>query len=96
MLKQCLLTNQGALSKQIQISKVCVLTLIPVFCSKMNFEACIVFYTKCAPFVEWNALYTTQLTQKAKKYHDGIIRLMQIGSHARQVRNWCPVTLFSK
>jgi hypothetical protein len=44
---------------------------------------------KCALFVEWNALYTTQLTQKAKKYHDGILRLMQIGSHARQVRNWC-------
>lgn len=43
---------------------------------------------KCVLIVEWNALYTTQLTQKAKKYHDGIIRLMQIGSHARQVRNW--------
>ena len=73
MLKQCLLTNQGALSKQIQISKVCVLTLheISVFCSIMNFEAYIVLYTKCAPFVEWDALYTTQLTQKAKKYHDG-------------------------
>jgi len=39
-------------------------------------------------FKEWNALYTTQLTQKAKKYHDGILRLVQIGSHARQVRNW--------
>ncbi|CAL5088656.1 unnamed protein product [Urochloa decumbens] len=36
-------------------------------------------------FKEWNALYTTQLTQKAKKYHDGIIRLVQIGSHARQI-----------
>ncbi|CAN6174095.1 unnamed protein product [Urochloa humidicola] len=36
-------------------------------------------------FKEWNVLYTTQLTQKAKKYHDGIIRLMQIGSHARQI-----------
>ncbi|CAN6195692.1 unnamed protein product [Urochloa humidicola] len=36
-------------------------------------------------FKEWNALYTTQLTQKAKKYHDGIIRVMQIGSHARQI-----------
>ncbi|KAL6655889.1 hypothetical protein ACP70R_006715 [Stipagrostis hirtigluma subsp. patula] len=34
---------------------------------------------------EWNALYTTQLTQKAKKFHDGIIRLMQVGSHARQI-----------
>ncbi|KAJ1289426.1 hypothetical protein BS78_02G163400 [Paspalum vaginatum] len=36
-------------------------------------------------FKEWNALYTTQLTQKAKKYHDGVIRLVQIGSHARQI-----------
>nr|XP_034580394.1 uncharacterized protein LOC117843789 isoform X4 [Setaria viridis] len=36
-------------------------------------------------FKEWNALYTTQLTQKAKKYHDGIIRLVQIGSHARKI-----------
>nr|CAB3453220.1 unnamed protein product [Digitaria exilis] len=36
---------------------------------------------------EWNALYTTQLTQKSKKYHDGIIRVKHMGSHARQVRN---------
>ncbi|KAL6599313.1 hypothetical protein ACP70R_045807 [Stipagrostis hirtigluma subsp. patula] len=36
-------------------------------------------------FKEWNALYTTHLTQKAKKFHDGIIRLMQVGSHARQI-----------
>jgi len=35
-------------------------------------------------FKEWDALYTTQLTQKVKKYHDGILRLVQIGSHARQ------------
>ncbi|KAK3133171.1 hypothetical protein QOZ80_6AG0533310 [Eleusine coracana subsp. coracana] len=35
-------------------------------------------------FKEWNALYTTQLTQKAKKYHDGILRLI-VGSHARQI-----------
>ncbi|KAG8056532.1 hypothetical protein GUJ93_ZPchr0002g25511 [Zizania palustris] len=36
-------------------------------------------------FQEWNALYTTQLTQKAKKYRDGVIKLMQIGSHAKQI-----------
>ncbi|KAL6846323.1 hypothetical protein ACP4OV_023771 [Aristida adscensionis] len=36
-------------------------------------------------FKEWNALYTAQLTQKAKKYHDGIVRLMKVGSHARQI-----------
>uniref|UniRef100_A0ACD5XRE9 Uncharacterized protein n=1 Tax=Avena sativa TaxID=4498 RepID=A0ACD5XRE9_AVESA len=36
-------------------------------------------------FKEWNVLYTAQLTQKAKKYHDGVIRLMQIGSHAKQI-----------
>ncbi|KAF0913237.1 hypothetical protein E2562_020391 [Oryza meyeriana var. granulata] len=34
---------------------------------------------------EWSALYTTQLTQKAKKYHDGVIKLMQVGSHAKQI-----------
>lgn len=43
---------------------------------------------KCVLIVEWNALYTTQLTQKSKKYHDGIIRVKHTGSHARQVRNW--------
>ncbi|KAJ4757539.1 DUF2439 family protein [Rhynchospora pubera] len=35
---------------------------------------------------EWSVLYTTQLTQKAKKYHDGKLRLSQLGSHAKQVR----------
>ncbi|KAH9605231.1 hypothetical protein KSS87_020004 [Heliosperma pusillum] len=34
---------------------------------------------------EWEALYTTQITQKAKKYHDGFIRLIICGSQARQV-----------
>ncbi|KAI3990746.1 hypothetical protein MKX01_023046, partial [Papaver californicum] len=29
---------------------------------------------------EWHALYTTQLTQKAKKYHDGTIQLETSGS----------------
>uniref|UniRef100_A0ACD5YIN1 Uncharacterized protein n=1 Tax=Avena sativa TaxID=4498 RepID=A0ACD5YIN1_AVESA len=36
-------------------------------------------------FKEWSVLYTAQLTQKAKKYHDGVIRLMQIGPHAKQI-----------
>ncbi|KAJ3709269.1 hypothetical protein LUZ61_012974 [Rhynchospora tenuis] len=35
---------------------------------------------------EWSVLYTTQLIQKAKKYHDGKLRLSQLGSHAKQVR----------
>ncbi|XP_072979391.1 uncharacterized protein [Typha angustifolia] len=34
---------------------------------------------------EWNVLYTTQLTQKAKKYHDGILQLAQCGSHTKQI-----------
>ncbi|XP_051186950.1 uncharacterized protein [Lolium perenne] len=34
---------------------------------------------------EWRILYTTQLTQKAKKYHDGSLKLMQVGSHAKQI-----------
>lgn len=35
--------------------------------------------------VEWQVMYTTQVTQKAKKYHDGFIRLAIIGSLQRQV-----------
>ncbi|KAJ0961113.1 hypothetical protein J5N97_000928 [Dioscorea zingiberensis] len=34
---------------------------------------------------EWNALYTTQITQKAKKFHDGILRLSICGSYMDQV-----------
>ncbi|XP_062146507.1 uncharacterized protein LOC133854358 isoform X3 [Alnus glutinosa] len=34
---------------------------------------------------EWQVLYTTQLTQKAKKYHDGFLRLTICGSLGRQV-----------
>ncbi|WOL01465.1 hypothetical protein Cni_G10181 [Canna indica] len=36
-------------------------------------------------FKEWNILYTTQVTQKAKKYHDGILRLLSCGSHMNQI-----------
>ncbi|XP_020691653.1 uncharacterized protein LOC110106204 isoform X1 [Dendrobium catenatum] len=31
--------------------------------------------------VEWNVLYTTHMTQKAKKYHDGILRALICSSH---------------
>ncbi|KAF5204953.1 Dde family endonuclease [Thalictrum thalictroides] len=34
---------------------------------------------------EWHALYTTQKTQKAKKYHDGILWLVVGVSHRKQV-----------
>ncbi|XP_042480296.1 uncharacterized protein LOC122061159 isoform X2 [Macadamia integrifolia] len=34
---------------------------------------------------EWHALYTTQTTKKAKKYHDGFLRLSICGSQGRQV-----------
>ncbi|XXG90052.1 hypothetical protein AAC387_Pa12g1909 [Persea americana] len=34
---------------------------------------------------EWHALYTTHMTQKAKRYHDGTLRLSLCGSHQRQV-----------
>ncbi|XP_073130636.1 uncharacterized protein [Henckelia pumila] len=34
---------------------------------------------------EWQVLYTTQLTQKAKKFHDGFLQLIVRGSQGRQV-----------
>ncbi|MED6220526.1 hypothetical protein PIB30_045588 [Stylosanthes scabra] len=34
---------------------------------------------------EWQVLYTAQLTQKAKKYHDGFLELEFCGSRGRQV-----------
>ncbi|KAJ1408190.1 hypothetical protein SESBI_23723 [Sesbania bispinosa] len=34
---------------------------------------------------EWQVLYTTQLTQKAKKYHDGFLQLEICGSLGRQI-----------
>ncbi|KAF7139128.1 hypothetical protein RHSIM_Rhsim07G0080700 [Rhododendron simsii] len=36
-------------------------------------------------YSEWIVLYTTQITQKAKKYHDGILRVATCGSQGRQV-----------
>ncbi|GFZ01512.1 hypothetical protein Acr_15g0001210 [Actinidia rufa] len=35
--------------------------------------------------IEWQVLYTTQITQKAKRYHDGILRVAPCGSQGRQV-----------
>ncbi|KAG0456001.1 hypothetical protein HPP92_023789 [Vanilla planifolia] len=34
---------------------------------------------------EWNVLYTNQMTQKAKKYHDGILKVLPCGSHTNQI-----------
>ncbi|KAK6246701.1 hypothetical protein SCA6_009791 [Theobroma cacao] len=34
---------------------------------------------------EWQVLYTTQLTQKSKRYHDGFLRVSVCGSLGRQV-----------
>lgn len=34
---------------------------------------------------EWHALYTTQMTQKAKKYHSGFLRLASCNSYQMQV-----------
>ncbi|XP_076900596.1 uncharacterized protein LOC143554802 [Bidens hawaiensis] len=34
---------------------------------------------------EWQVLYTTQLTQKAKKFHDGILKVTVSGLRGRQV-----------
>ncbi|KAF2298023.1 hypothetical protein GH714_007048 [Hevea brasiliensis] len=38
-----------------------------------------------AHVTEWQVMYTTQLTQKAKKYHDGFLRLTKSGSLGRQI-----------
>ncbi|KAK1430655.1 hypothetical protein QVD17_13550 [Tagetes erecta] len=34
---------------------------------------------------EWDVMYTTQVTQKAKKFHDGVLKLENTGSLGRQV-----------
>ncbi|KAL9439624.1 hypothetical protein AB3S75_025147 [Citrus x aurantiifolia] len=34
---------------------------------------------------EWKVLYTSQVTQKAKKYHDGFLRLVACGTLGRQI-----------
>ncbi|XP_047976758.1 uncharacterized protein LOC125218971 isoform X2 [Salvia hispanica] len=35
---------------------------------------------------DWQVLYTTQITQKAKKFHDGFLQLIIRGSQGRQVK----------
>lgn len=42
----------------------------------------LLFYTF---FAEWDAMYTTQITQRAKKYSNGILRLTSCGSYQSQV-----------
>ncbi|KAA8520983.1 hypothetical protein F0562_011656 [Nyssa sinensis] len=41
--------------------------------------------TTKASINEWQVLYTTQITQKSKKYHDGILKVAACGSRGRQV-----------
>uniref|UniRef100_A0ACD5Y319 Uncharacterized protein n=1 Tax=Avena sativa TaxID=4498 RepID=A0ACD5Y319_AVESA len=36
-------------------------------------------------FQEWYAMHTSQMTQKAKKYHDGFVRLRPMGSLSKQI-----------
>jgi len=35
------------------------------------------------------------MTQKAKKYHDGLVRLVQIGPQVKQVRSTTPLMVVS-
>lgn len=34
---------------------------------------------------EWDVLYTTQITQKAKRFHDGVLKIISCGSLQKQV-----------
>ncbi|EPS71014.1 hypothetical protein M569_03743, partial [Genlisea aurea] len=44
------------------------------------------FLDKCGfIFEEWQVLYTYNITQKAKKFHDGFLKLVFHGSEGRQV-----------
>ncbi|KAJ6678287.1 ZINC FINGER GRF-TYPE CONTAINING 1 [Salix viminalis] len=47
---------------------------------------------------EWCVLYTSDITQKAKKYHSGILRLASCGSYRKQVTllNECKTFMTSK
>lgn len=49
------------------------------FCSAIPFNKC------KSSNSEWQVLYTTQVTQKAKKYHDGFLQLLTCGSSCKQV-----------
>ncbi|CAI0441722.1 unnamed protein product [Linum tenue] len=44
-------------------------------------SACISLY-----HAEWQVMYTSQMTQKAKKYHDGFLKLENHGTRGRQVK----------
>ncbi|KAK3024185.1 hypothetical protein RJ639_043762 [Escallonia herrerae] len=41
--------------------------------------------THTASSIEWEAMYTSQITQKSKKYHCGILRLASCGSYQKKV-----------
>ncbi|XP_071727558.1 uncharacterized protein [Rutidosis leptorrhynchoides] len=41
-------------------------------------------YTTKTNLIEWDVMYTTQVTQKAKKFHDGVLKLASSGSQGRQ------------
>ncbi|XP_056173589.1 uncharacterized protein LOC115661740 isoform X1 [Syzygium oleosum] len=41
--------------------------------------------SRTSSMADWHTLYTTHLTQKSKKYHDGFLRCMSSGSMTRQV-----------
>ncbi|KAF6146042.1 hypothetical protein GIB67_033401 [Kingdonia uniflora] len=50
--------------------------------------------TEITEVQEWDAMYTTQITQKAKKYHDGILRLEFRGSYGKQVMLYDDTRIF--
>ncbi|XP_021894805.1 uncharacterized protein LOC110812357 isoform X2 [Carica papaya] len=43
---------------------------------------------------EWQVMYTTQLTKKAKKYHDGFLQIADVGTQGRQVISKTRVMLY--
>lgn len=56
-----------------------------ILLSSVMFNVKMFFTFSTLSDVEWEVLYTKQITQKAKKYHDGFIQLKLCGSHGRQV-----------
>jgi len=55
--------------------------LSSLFLSSFSFHLCI-----CVSFnLEWQVLYTTELTKKNKKYHDGFLHIEPCGSFGKQV-----------
>ncbi|KAI3689901.1 hypothetical protein L2E82_47871 [Cichorium intybus] len=41
-------------------------------------------FTTKTDLKEWDVMYTTQVTQKAKKFHDGVLKLSSCGSQGRE------------